>query len=122
MVRRLKEAHKDGWFDYDSIDNKAKINLLGRLIADCEYFLGYGYGYESHLWAETVEDQIYAMRDLYSQIGDLQDMITEDEIDDYERRMLDVKYNKRKNESARRKNTKRFKENYYSYKNEYHVR
>ena len=53
------------------------------------------------------------MRDLYSQICDLQDMITEDDIDDYERRMLDVKYNKRKTESARRKRTKRFKETYY---------
>lgn len=39
--------------------------LLGRLIADCKYFLGYGNRYEGHLWAGSAKAQIEKMRELW---------------------------------------------------------
>lgn len=42
--------------DYDS-----KMKLLGRLEADCKYFLGYGYGCEDRLWAKSKRVQIEYM-------------------------------------------------------------
>lgn len=112
MILRTKEdvrAFLDYIYDldYDDIFESVKTNrrnkrqmkedieddamLLGRLIADCKYFLGNGNGYEKHLWAGNVEDQIEKMWELYDKLGDRQDMITADEIEEYEERMLNVR-------------------------------
>lgn len=32
-----------------------EYQLLGRLKSDCDYYLGFGYAFEGHLWAGTVE-------------------------------------------------------------------
>lgn len=40
--------------------------MLGRLKSDCDYYLGNGYGFEAHLWAGTVEEQIEKMKELFN--------------------------------------------------------
>ena len=41
---------------------KRQYMMLGRLKADCDYFLNNGNGYEPHLWAGSVETQISEMK------------------------------------------------------------
>ena len=43
-----------------------EYRLLGRLKADCDYFLGAGGRAEKHLWAGNVREQIAKMRELYA--------------------------------------------------------
>jgi hypothetical protein len=86
-------------------DEDFKNQLLGRLVSDCDYFLGNGNGFEGHLWAESVEEQIDTMRKLYHDIRP--NWLSEKQIDDYEDAMLAVKYNK--NESMRRTKRRGFK-------------
>lgn len=43
-----------------------EYRLLGRLKADCDYFLGTGGRAEKHLWAGNVREQIAKMRELYA--------------------------------------------------------
>ena len=61
--------------------------LLGRLKADCDYFLGNGQRAEKHLWAGSVETQIAKMRELYAQVENKPTWLTEQDIDRYEREM-----------------------------------
>lgn len=79
-------------------DEDFKNQLLGRLVSDCDYFLGNGNGFEGHLWAESVEEQIDTMRKLYHDIRP--NWLSERQIDDFEDKMLQLKYSK--TESIRR--------------------
>ena len=85
-------------FDLFSCDESTKNQFLGRFVADCRYFLGNGNGYEGHLWAGSVEEQIDLMRKLYDDIRP--DWLSERQIDDFEDKMLQLKYSK--TESIRR--------------------
>ena len=49
----------------EQLDETFRYQLLGRLMMDCEYFLGYGGHDEKHLWAGNVQDHIIAMRELW---------------------------------------------------------
>ena len=64
--------------------------LLGRLQADCEYFLGYGYRNSNLLWARDVVEQIAMMRKLHNGFpkGEKPVWQTLEQIDNYERLML----------------------------------
>lgn len=68
--------------------------LLDRMVADCKYYLGAGYGFEKHLWAGTVERQIQAMREIYDILPVEPEWLTREDIDEYERKMLAVKAEK----------------------------
>lgn len=61
--------------------------LLGRLKADCDYFLGNGRGREEDLWAGSVERQIAKMRSLMGSLPEAPEWLTAEEVDGYEREM-----------------------------------
>lgn len=83
-------------------DKAFQYSMLGRLQADCEYFLGNGYGYEPHLWAGTVEEQIREMRERWNAFADNEKpkWLTMKEIDEYEKQMLIARDNKRKEKAV----------------------
>ena len=98
-LKTAKVYHPDfDSFDLFSCDESTKNQFLGRFVADCRYFLGNGNGYEGHLWAGSVEEQIDLMRKLYDDIRP--DWLSERQIDDFEDKMLQLKYSK--TESIRR--------------------
>ena len=47
-----------------SNDIKFKYMLLGRLQADCEYFINTSH-HKKHLWAGNIKDQIFYMKKIY---------------------------------------------------------
>ena len=64
--------------------------LLGRLQADCEYFLGNGNRKEKHLWAGNVNEQILKMKEIYSSLDEKPEWIGMSEIESYEKKMSGV--------------------------------
>lgn len=64
-----------------------EYRLLGRLKADCDYFLGAGGRAEKHLWAGNVREQIAKMRELYAALPDEPEWLTMEDIDRYAQRM-----------------------------------
>lgn len=70
-------------------DNHSEYRLLDRLRQDCDYYLGGGERAEKHLWAGDVEKQIAKMRELYRQLPEKPEWLTEQDIDEYERRMTE---------------------------------
>ena len=69
------------------LENNPDYRLLGRLRADCEYFLGAGNRAEKHLWAGSVYAQIVKMRELYDALPQKPEWLTKEMIDDYAERM-----------------------------------
>ena len=61
--------------------------LLSRLKADCDYFLGAGGRAEKHLWAGNVREQIAKMRELYDALPEKPEWLTMEDIDRYAQRM-----------------------------------
>ncbi|WP_303977490.1 LPD11 domain-containing protein [Streptococcus danieliae] len=82
--------------NYVDMQNKFHFDymMLSRLKEDCEYFLGYGNGYEGRLWAENVEDQIAEMKKIWNKFPDnaKPQWLKWEEILDYEKRMKQLKY------------------------------
>ncbi|MGN9097597.1 LPD11 domain-containing protein [Flintibacter porci] len=68
-------------------DHTADYQLLDRLRADCDYFLGAGQRSEKHLWAGNVRDQIAKMRELYEALPEKPEWLTKEAIDRYAERM-----------------------------------
>lgn len=64
-----------------------EYRLLGRLKADCEYFLGWGGRAEKHLWAGNVREQIAKMRELHAALPEKPEWLTPEDIDRYAQRM-----------------------------------
>lgn len=64
-----------------------EYRLLGRLKADCDYFLGTGGRAEKHLWAGNVREQIAKMRELYAALPEKPEWLTPEDIDRYAQRM-----------------------------------
>lgn len=64
-----------------------EYRLLGRLKADCDYFLGAGGRAEKHLWAGNVREQIAKMRELYDALPEKPEWLTMEDIDRYAQRM-----------------------------------
>ena len=54
--------------DYLMMPLKDKLQLLGRMKSDCEYYLGEGRKQITHLWGGTVDNQIRSMQELLSSI------------------------------------------------------
>ena len=67
--------------------HRDEYRLLGRLKADCDYFLGAGGRAEKHLWAGNVREQIAKMRELYAALPEKPEWLTPEDIDRYAQRM-----------------------------------
>ena len=66
---------------------EGSYQLLSRLKADCDYFLGAGGRAEKHLWAGNVDAQIAKMRELYAALPEKPEWFTMEDIDRYAQRM-----------------------------------
>ena len=82
-------------------DNKFNYMLLARLQQDCEYFLGYGNGYEPHLWAGNVEDQIAKMKELYNKLPEIPEWLSMEDIENYEKEMSEKRQFNSDNRNAK---------------------
>ena len=69
------------------VDHSGDYVLLGRLRADCDYFLGAGGRSEKHLWAGNVHAQIKKMRELYDALPEKPEWLTAEAIDRYAAQM-----------------------------------
>lgn len=67
--------------------------LLGRLQADCEYYLGFGYRNTKRLWAGSEERQIDFMIKLYDNFSEDEkpEWLTMDKIKEYSKEMIPSK-------------------------------
>ncbi len=70
-------------------DLKFRRMLLGRLQADCEYYLGFGNRSPKRLWAGSEEEQIEYMTKLYESFKENEKpmWITMEKIKEYSREM-----------------------------------
>jgi hypothetical protein len=62
--------------------------LLSRLQADCEYYLGHGQRAAKHLWAGDEAAQIAKMRELYEGFDEKPEWLTLEDIARYEAAMV----------------------------------
>lgn len=69
-------------------DHSYNYQLLGRLISDCDYYLGYGNRCDKYLWAGNPRDQIVKMREIYAKLPEKPEWLTPAMIDTYEARMI----------------------------------
>ena len=83
-------GHDQVYYEPLPKDKAFQYSMLGRLKSDCDYFLGYGNGYEPHLWAGTVEKQIAEMKRRWLEFDEDEkpEWLTMEDIENYERRML----------------------------------
>lgn len=99
---KLFDPYGDGYYPIKServyyeplpYEMRYRYTMLGRLKSDCDYFLGNGHGYEPHLWAGSVEEQIAEMRKRWNEFADDEkpEWLTMEQIDEYEKNMLDVR-------------------------------
>lgn len=77
----VKPVNREDQFNYQ---------LLGRLKSDCDYFLGYGNRNVKHLWADTEEEHIEKMKELYNGFSEdgKPEWLTYEEILQYEKLMV----------------------------------
>jgi len=78
--------------DYQNTD-KFNYMMLGRLKSDCEYFLGYGNGSENVLHYKNIEEHINNMKEIWEKLPVKPKWLTYEQIEDYEKRMLDLRSN-----------------------------
>ena len=64
--------------------------MLDRYRTDCEYFLGYGNGYEGHLYFKSVEEHCDEMEKLWNSFADDEkpEWLTLKQIHEYREKML----------------------------------
>lgn len=67
-----------------------EYRLLSRLLADCKYFCGNGFGAAKYLWADNIAGHIAIMRVTYSVLPNAPEWLTKDNIDAWERAMYEV--------------------------------
>jgi len=73
-------------------DDRFRYQLLDRMKSDCEYYLGNGRVFGNHLWAETVPEQIEAMKAIWDSFDEKPEWLTSEQIEDYEKRMSEAPY------------------------------
>ena len=63
--------------------------MLGRLISDCEYYLGYGYRDADKLWAHEEKEQIEKIKKIWLSFSELEkpEWLTWEQIIAYEKEM-----------------------------------
>ncbi len=89
-VEPNKDENSSGSSVTGVVDESASIQLLGRLVSDCNAFLSGELGNESRLWAKSVRDQIQTMREIYDGLSEKPEWLSPDIINDYARRMWGV--------------------------------
>lgn len=69
-----------------------RYQMLGRLKADCDYFLGNGNRCENHLWAGTIDKQIAEMKKRWLEFEEDEkpEWLTWQDIENYEKEMKGV--------------------------------
>ena len=77
-------------FGLDGQSAKFYAMMLGRLQADCEYFIGNGYGATKHLWAKTIPDQIELMYAMWDYLPEKPEWLSKEQIAEYNDKMLKV--------------------------------
>ena len=87
-VYALKQFHQQEK-EAQSQDHSATYQLLSRLKQDCDYYLGAGNRNNKHLWAETPQAQLEKMRELYDLLPEKPEWLTEQDLDRYEKEMLE---------------------------------
>jgi antirestriction protein len=77
-----------------STDDTFTYMMLGRLIADNDYYLGYGNRSERNLWAGNVDDQISEMKKLWNQLpaDGKPEWLSMQDILNYEEKMKENKF------------------------------
>lgn len=70
-------------------DQSYLYQLLARLKADNDYYLGFGNRSEKRLWAGNVKDQIAEMKKIYNELEVKPEWLTMEEIMAYEREMFE---------------------------------
>lgn len=83
----MKENTKKWIF---SLEKKGCYQLLDRLRADCDYYLGNGNRNKRHLWAETEEEQMEYMKFIWNNFLDNEkpEWLTWEQILEYEEKMV----------------------------------
>lgn len=114
-IRNIVEKDRYRKVKKEDKNDRKEFNymLLDRLRDDCEYFLNYGNGYEPNLWAGDIDSQISKMKKLYNSFADDEkpEWITMDDINNYEKKMKELKANKeKKTESTSEKRISKYKE------------
>ena len=70
-------------------DNKFRYMMLGRLQSDCKYVLGAAEGDTRHLWVKNdIKTHCALMRELYKSLPEEPDWVSLEDIDNYEKEML----------------------------------
>ena len=87
------KTNSNGGMTIDDIlqhDLYFRYQLLGRLQADCEYYLGYGNRSTNRLWAGNEKSQIEVMTELYNSFkkDEKPKWLTMDEIIEYGKKMI----------------------------------
>lgn len=65
MLKGLKPSDDNSLNELLSRDKTFRYQMLGRLKADCDNYLGYWCGNKERLWTKNVSRQIYYMKALY---------------------------------------------------------
>ena len=90
-------------------DDEFKYMMLGRLQSDCKYTLGAAEGDTSHLWVKDDPEQHCAlMRELINSVPEQPDWISMEDIDNYEKQMLDILAQKNKDRLIHGTNVKEY--------------
>jgi len=72
-----------------------RYQLLDRMRSDCDYHLGNGRVFGSHLWAGNVPDQIKIMKAIWNSFEEKPEWLTWERIEEYEKKMTEGTYLKK---------------------------
>lgn len=101
--KEYKNAFKKNLKESESLLDKYKLNgddsfrymMLSRLQSDCKYVLGAAEGNTRHLWVkDDIKTHCALMRELYNSLPEKPDWISLEDIDNYEKEMLNYVSNK----------------------------
>ena len=67
--------------------------MLSRYKSDCDYFLGYGNGYEGHLYFKEVNEHCHERKKLYESFADEDKpkWLTAEQIEEYRMKMIEAR-------------------------------
>lgn len=92
-LERIKNILADAGADSYQSSPEFLYQMLGRLEADCLYYLGNGGRFAGHLWVGNEREQIKLMRMIYRrlcEIGAAPEWMSEQQINDFAEQMLVV--------------------------------
>ena len=68
-------------------DSRFNYMMLGRLLEDCKYYLGYGNRCEKHLWAGNVKEHIAEMKRIWNELEEKPEWLSFEDILELEKKM-----------------------------------